>query len=451
LVERRLTEHELEEEITRLNVMRLGQPVTLGCFTVRTLRVSHSIADATALVIDSPGGRVIHTGDFNFDPQPSDGEHTDEAALRHWGDQGVDLLLSDSTNIDVRGEGGSETLVEQELESVIAGCTQRVFVALFASNVQRLIALGRIAERCRRRIVLLGRSLAQHVEVAKDLGYLSWPHQLELPVERLASYPRGEVMVLCSGTQAEPGSAMAKLAADEHRFVRIQPGDRVVFSSRVIPGGERHVSELQDALMRLGATINSRLTHPGIHTSGHACRKEQRRMLELVRPRTFLPVHGTLHHLRAHAALAKECGVASTLVVENGQAAVLRGGYLETGTTFTKGTVSIEWSGVPLGPESLKMRRDLGRYGSLQIGVACDRDWSLSGAPRIVPLGLPQFEDGDTRLGELGAAIEKNWAAFRSRQRDKLERELERFVRRYVDEEFGLRPVVTTQVWGRSN
>lgn len=449
LVERRLNEHEMEEECSRLNVIRLGQPVTLGCFTVRTLRVSHSIADATALVIDSPGGRVIHTGDFNFDPQPCDGEHTDEAALRHWGDQGVDLLLSDSTNIDVRGEGGSETLVEQELQAVVAGCSDRVFVALFASNVQRLIALGRIAQHCRRRIVLLGRSLAQHVEVAKDLGYLNWPHQLELPVERLASYPRGEVMVLCSGTQAERGSAMAKLAADEHRFVRIQPGDRVVFSSRVIPGGERHVSELQDALMRLGATVNSRLTHPGIHTSGHACRQEQRRMLELVRPRAFLPVHGTLHHLRAHAALARECGVASTLVVENGQAAVLRGGLLERGTTFTKGTVPIEWSGVPMSAESLKMRRDLGRYGALQIGVVCERDWSLVGSPRLSPLGLPQFEDGDARLGELSAAIEKHWSSFRARQRDKLERELERFVRRYVDEEFGLRPVVTTQVWGR--
>jgi ribonuclease J len=317
--------------------------------------------------------------------------------------------------------------------------------------VQRLIALGRIAERSRRRIVLLGRSLAQHVEVAKDLGYLKWPHQLELPVERLASYPRGEVMVLCSGTQAEVGSAMAKLAADEHRFVRIQPGDRVVFSSRVIPGGERQVSELHDALMRLGATISSRLTHPGIHTSGHACRQEQRRMIELVRPRAFLPVHGTLHHLRSHSALAKDCGVASSLVIENGQAAVLRGGLLENGMTFTKGKVSIEWSGVPLGPDSLKMRRDLGRYGSLQIGVACDRDWSLQGPPRIVPLGLPQFDEADTRSGELGVAIEKHWSSFRARQKDGLEREVERFVRRYVEEEFGLRPVVTIQVWGRGN
>lgn len=449
LVERRLAEHELEEQLSWLHVVRLGQPVSLGCFTVRTLRVSHSIADATALVIDSPAGRIIHTGDFNFDPEPSDGEHTDEAALEHWGNQGVDLLMSDSTNIDVRGEGGSEALVEQELEAVIGASTQRVFVALFASNIQRLIALGRIAQRCKRRIVLLGRSLAQHVEVAKDLGYLDWPHQLELPVERLSSYPRGEVLILCSGTQAESGSAMAKLAADDHRFARIQPGDTVVFSSRVIPGGERHVSELQDDLARLGAKVISRLTHPGVHTSGHACRQEQRRMLQLVRPRAFLPVHGTLHHLTSHAVLAKECGVSRTLVVENGQAAILQEGYLEKGAAFTVGTVAIEWSGVPLLPDSIKLRRDLGRYGTLHVGVACAADWSLSGEPRIQALGLPQFGEEDARPGELTAAITRQWSSFRARQVTRLERELERFVRRHVEEEYGLRPVVTTQVWGR--
>lgn len=447
LVERRLIEHEMDEALERLEVLRLGDAISLGSFAVRSLRVSHSIADATALVIDSPGGRIIHTGDFNFDPQPSDGEHTDEAGLRYWGKQGVDLLLSDSTNIDVRGEGGSETLVEQELETVIAGSSHRVFVALFASNVQRLIALGRIAQRCKRRIVLLGRSLVQHVEVAKELGYLAWPHQLELPLERLGSYPRGEVLILCSGTQAEPGSAMAKLAADEHRFVRVQPGDKVVFSSRVIPGGERQVSQLHDALARLGAVVVSRLTHPGIHTSGHACRQEQKRMLELVRPRAFLPVHGTLHHLTAHAALARETGVPHTLVVENGETAVLRDGYLERGASFTKGTVSIEWSGVPLLPDALKLRRDLGRYGMLNVGVACDEQWSLIGAARVSALGLPLFEPEDGRSSELEVAIARQWPSFRARQVPRLEKELERFVRRYVEEAFGLRPVVATQVW----
>lgn len=449
LVSRRLMEHEREEDARRLEVVRLGVPVSLGCFTIRTLRVSHSIADATALVIESPGGRVIHTGDFNFDPEPCDYEHTDEASLRHFGDQGVDLLMSDSTNIDVGGEGGSETLVEQELAKVIGSCPHRVFVALFASNVQRLIALGRIAQKYRRRIVLLGRSLVQHVEVAKDLGYLDWPHGLELPIDRLATYPRSEVLVLCSGTQAEVGSAMSKLAAEDHRFVRIQPGDSVVFSSRVIPGGERAVAELHDALARLGATVVSRRTHPGIHTSGHACRAEQRRMIELVRPRAFLPVHGTLHHLTSHAALAVECGVSGTLVVENGQSAVLRDGALEKGATFTKGTVAIEWSGVPMAPESLKMRRDLGRYGSLHVGVACNEDWTLSGTPRVAALGLPLFAEGEGRREALEEAIFRQWSAFRSRGARRLEKELERFVRRFVDEEFGLRPVVTTQVWGR--
>jgi ribonuclease J len=202
-------------------------------------------------------------------------------------------------------------------------------------------------------------------------------------------------------------------------------------------------------LARLGANVVSRRTHPGIHTSGHACRAEQRRMIELVRPRAFLPVHGTLHHLTSHAALATECGVSRTLVVENGQSAVLRDGALENGATFTKGTVAIEWSGVPMPPESLKMRRDLGRYGSLHVGVACNADWTLSGTPRVAALGLPLFAEGEGRREALEEAIFKQWSAFRSRGAGRLEKELERFVRRFVDEEFGLRPVVTTQVWGR--
>jgi ribonuclease J len=172
-------------------------------------------------------------------------------------------------------------------------------------------------------------------------------------------------------------------------------------------------------------------------------------MIELVRPRAFLPVHGTLHHLTSHAALATLCGVPRTLVIENGQSAVLRDGYLEKGAEFTKGTVAIEWSGVPLLPDSLKMRRDLGRYGSMHVGVACADDWSLVSSPRVTALGLPQFDEGDTRRTELETAIQRQWSSFRARQAGRLEKELERFVRRYVDEAFGLRPVVTTQVWGR--
>lgn len=453
LAERRLNDHLLESERERLSLLPLGRKQLLGCFQVESIRVSHSIADATALVIDTPGGRVLHTGDFNFDPQPSDGECTDEQALRDWGDKGIDLLLSDSTNIDVRGEGGSETFVEEALDSVVRQCRARVFVALFASNVQRLISLGKVAERNGRRIALLGRSLWQHVEVAKDLGYLAWPHHLELPTERLASYPRSEVMVLCSGTQAEAGSAMMRLALDEHRFAGIEAGDTVIFSSRVIPGGERAVSVMHDALLRQGAHVVDRHTRPDVHTSGHACKQEQRRMLQLVRPKAFIPVHGTLHHLTQHALLARECGVTQTMVIENGQGGILRDGKLERGADYPAGVVTVALGGHVLSHDELKGRRDLGRYGLITVSVLCDHKWGLQQPPRVEVDGLPARATtaSDRETVQLATHTETvlghQWSSFKARSVERLENELERFSRRYLEATFGLRPVVKVTVW----
>jgi ribonuclease J len=453
LVERRLNDHGMELEMERVSVLPLGKKHRTECFEVSSIRVSHSIADATALVITCPAGKIVHTGDFNFDPEPSDGECTDEQALRDLGDQGIDLLLSDSTNVDVRGEGGSETLVEEALDSVIRECKHRVFVALFASNVQRLISLGKIAERRGRRIVLLGRSLLQQVEVAKDLGYLKWSHTLELPVDRLGSYPRSQVMVLCSGTQAEAGSAMMRLALDEHRFARIERGDSVVFSSRVIPGGERAVSAMQDALLRIGAHVVNRQIQPEIHTSGHACRQEQRRMLNLVRPKTFVPVHGTLHHLTQHAHLAQECGVSQTMVVENGQSVILRDGMLERGATHPAGIVAVALGGHVISNQEAKARRDLGRYGALMVSMLCDHKWGLEQEPRVMIEGLPERPSSITEresvdlIQHMEATMVSQWNAFKGRTRERLEVEVERFVRRHLEVTFGLRPVVKVSVW----
>lgn len=453
LVERRLTEHGMEDELGRLSLLPLGAQKQLGCFGLCSIRVSHSIADATALCITTPAGRVIHTGDFNFDPQPSDGESTDERSLREWGERGVDLLLSDSTNVDVRGEGGSETFVEEALDEVVAKSQQRVFVALFASNVQRLISLGKIAERRKRRLALLGRSLTQQVEVAKQLGYLKWAPALELPLDRLATYPRSEVMVLCSGTQAESGSAMMRLAQDEHRFARIEPGDTVVFSSRVIPGGERAVSAMHDALLRLGARVVNRHSRPDVHTSGHACRLEQKRMIELVRPKTFVPVHGTLHHLTQHALLARECGVARTMVVENGQSVILRSSELERGADYPKGVVNIALGGHTMSMDELKSRRDLGRYGSLVVFALCDVKWGLEQPPRVTLQGLPMraMTAQERELVDLAQHVQtvlfQQWSSFKARTSERLESELERFLRRHLELTFGLRPVLSANVW----
>lgn len=445
LVARRLIDHGLEEQTSLLSELPLGQTRSVGAFQLQNLRVSHSIADATALLVTTVAGRVLHTGDFNFDPEPSDGEATDEEALLRMGDEGVDLLLSDSTNVDNDSDPGSEAEVYEALDDVMRDSQQRVFVALFSSNIQRLISLGKIAARRGRRIVLLGRSLAQHVAVARELGYLKWSDALELPVERLRSYPRKEVLVLCSGTQAEAGSAMARLAEGSHRYARIDAGDRVIFSSRVIPGYERPVSELMDALTRLGAVVESRLSRPDLHTSGHANRREQRRMLELVRPRCFVPVHGTLHHLNRHAALARECGINHSAVIENGQVLVLQDGALRKGGDVPCGTVSVACSGQALDPVVLKTRRDLGRYGALSVALLCDKQWRLAAAPRLTGSGLPLFDEQQAS-GQLILALQAAWSSFRGRSTDCLEQEVHQFLRRHLEQTFGLRPLVAVHV-----
>jgi ribonuclease J len=269
----------------------------------------------------------------------------------------------------------------------------------------------------------------------------------------LSSYPRSEVLVLCSGTQAEAGSAMMRLAFSEHRFARMEAGDTAVFSSRVIPGGERAVSVLQDALLRLGAHVVNRHIRPDVHTSGHACRQEQRRMLNLIRPKTFMPVHGTLHHLTQHALLARECGVNETLVVENGQSAVLRGATLERSADYPSGVVTIALGGHVLTPDELKGRRDLGRYGCVTVSVLCDHKWGLEHEPKVSLQGLPALtvtavEREVVNLDYHAKTIlTQQWASFKGRTTERLESEVERFLRRYLETNFGLRPAINVSVW----
>jgi ribonuclease J len=412
---------------------------------VEPIRVSHSIMDATALAIQTGAGMIVHSGDFKFDPAPSDGEVTDEARLAELGDAGVELLLSDSTNVDRTEHSGSEKDVAHTLDELIAKADARVFVALFASNVQRLISLGNIARERGRKLCLLGRSLQQHVDVARELGALSWPHDLILPVERARTYPRKEILLLASGTQAEPGSAMMRLSQAAHRFIEIQSGDTVIFSSRVIPGNDRQVISMMGDLLRLGANIESRV-NAHVHTSGHASRPEQQHMIDLLRPRSFIPVHGTRHHLTRHAELARERGVKEVCVIENGQVATLQAGQLRVSGTVPAGLVHIELGGECISSEALRQRRDLGRSGLLSLGVLCDRKWRLRGSPSLYALGLPQLEMGGESLHELGKDIARHWKSFRDAEQSIVIDNLKSYVRTWAEHRFGLRPVVAVHV-----
>ncbi|HEY5959778.1 MAG TPA: ribonuclease J [Polyangiaceae bacterium] len=244
LVRRRLDEHGFDKEATDLRVAHVGKRYAVGPFEIEPVRVAHSIVDATALCIRSSAGTVVHTGDFDFDPDPPFGEPTDSKRLDAIGTEGVDLLLSDSTNVDIAERSGSERTVGLALERLVRAAPKRVFIGLFASNVQRLASLGALAQRVDRKICLLGRSLTTQHQVGHDIGRLNWPSDLMIAPEQLRDYPRERVLVLAGGTQAERSSSMYRLAKNNHRWGEVEAGDTVLFSSRAIPGNERAVHEI---------------------------------------------------------------------------------------------------------------------------------------------------------------------------------------------------------------
>jgi ribonuclease J len=441
----RLEQHGFDPHDVVMREVKVGERVAIDSFSFEPIRVSHSIADATALAIRTQAGLVLHTGDFKFDPKPSDGEVTDERRLAELGEEGVALLLSDSTNVDEVGEAGSESDVAEQLLLQVEQAKQRVFVALFASNIQRLISLGRIAERTGRRICALGTSLRRHIEIAQDLGMLHWPKSLLLPAENARTFPRSELMVLASGTQAEPGSAMWRLAQRDHRFVDIEPNDSVIFSSRIIPGHERIVVAMICDLLRLGAKVEwGRRSR--VHTSGHACRAEQEKMIQLLNPRSFVPVHGTLHHLKKHAELASAAGVEQVDVIENGQTVVLEGGRLRRGASVEAGDVHVGLGREVLGPEVLRRRKDLARGGQLTVACVCDRRGRLLQAPNVNSQGVAFFDEAESYSRELATALQTRWPALAARNNTSLSDDVRRFTCQWLEAQYRLRPLVSVMI-----
>lgn len=445
LAERRLSEHDFGPDDLDLRVATPGDRYSVGPFQVEPVRVAHSIVEASALGIWTRAGLILHSGDFNFDPDPPDGEPTDEGRLRALGDEGVDLLLSDSTNIDVPERPGSENAVAVAVRALVEGAQERVVIGLFASNVQRLITLGETARRTGRRLCLMGRSLQTQVEVATAIGRLCWPSDLVLSPEKAQEVPRHQLLVLAGGSQAEPNSALYRLATGQHPRLRLDPGDTVILSSRAIPGNERAVVALVDAFLRAGMLVHSRVTDPAVHTSGHAGRSEQRRMIELLRPRSFLPVHGTLHHLLRHAELAREAGVASTLVVENGKSVLFDGQELALEGTVPHGRVAVAQGGEPLSSETLRARAELGRGGIAMVSLVLSRKGRLATAPEVATRGVPALDDDPSALRAVALEVARVAEGHREGRGLTLAEAVRRAARRKLEELSGTRPV--TQVF----
>jgi len=436
-----LDEHGFDVAATDLRGATAGKHYSLGPFEVEPIRVAHSIIDATALAIRSSAGTVVHTGDFDFDPDPPYGEPTDEARLAAIGDSGVDLLLSDSTNVDIVDRTGSERTVGLALERLVRSAQERVFIGLFASNVQRLSSLGALAQRVDRKLCLLGRSLNTQVQVGHALGHLKWPSDLVIAPEQLRDYPRERVLAFVGGTQAERSSAMYRLAKNNHRWIEVERGDTVLFSSRAIPGNERPIHDIVCDLLRLGALVHTRHTDPDIHVSGHASRAELRRMIDLIRPSAFVPIHGTLHHLHKHATLAREAGLRQIEVIENGSTLRLNAGSLSHMDPVPYGRVSVDLGGRALNEETLLDRVELGRQGIALVSLVIGEGGSLVVPPTVTFRGVP-MQDGQDSISRAVALEVARVARHQGRRHNPLEDEVRRAVRRMVMDLTGCRPSV---------
>ena len=394
LLKPKLREHHLLREAD-LREVRVGDAVQLGPFRVETVSVCHSIPDAVGLSIQTPVGRVIYTSDFKLDPAPPDGPSTDMARFKRLGDEGVLLLLSDSTNAERAGHSGSERDLHAPFERIFGEAPGRIVVANFASNIHRIQHLVRMAVQFERRVAVVGRSLQQNFKTSRELGFLNVPEGLTVPLEDADRIAPSKLLLLTAGSQGEPMSALTRFAAQRHPLVNVRKGDWVVISARPIPGNERLVHQTVNNLYRNGARVfYSEVGN--VHVTGHAHREELREMLDAVRPKFFIPVHGEYRQLLLHAELAKETGISAdrVVVVEDGEAVELDGESIKRGDKISTGLVFVDGLGVGDVEEVvLRDRRHLAEDGILVVTLALDRDTgSLRAGPDLLSRGVIEPE-----------------------------------------------------------
>lgn len=400
LIDHKLREHGLADQ-TNLHVISPSSRVQAGCFDLRFLRVTHSIPDCVSLAIRSPYGNVLFTGDFKIEAGLRDGCEFDEAGFRAFGDEGVDLMMADSTNAEVAGWSASEASVGARLDALFGEIKGRILVGLFASNVYRVHAVVDAARRNGRYCALLGRSLQRYCAVANQYSAMPFDPDDFVEVGALDRYDDDELVVLCTGSQAEPRAALARVADGTHPEVTVKPGDTVVMSARQIPGNERRIHAMFNEFARRGAHVVHTRVDRAIHASGHACQDELRQLIAWVRPKLFIPVHGEYTFLQRHAEIATEQGVAATLLIENGQTA-----HIKAGQARVVGQRDVEpWyaDGLACGDAEtlqIKARQNLGHNGAIAVELTLSRVGKLvAGSARVQPFGIQSDQ------GELAAEI----------------------------------------------
>jgi len=407
LVKPKLKEHHVLREAD-LREVRVGDSVQLGPFRVETIAVCHSIPDAVALSIETPVGRVVYTSDFKLDPAPPDGLPTDMERFRQLGEEGVLLLLSDSTNAEREGRSGSERDLHGPFERIFAEAPGRIVVANFASNIHRMQHLVRMAEQFGRKVVVVGRSLVQNFKTARELGFLAVPEGLVVPLADVEKVAPSKLLLLTAGSQGEPMSALTRFAAQRHPFLNVRRDDWVVISARPIPGNERMVHQTVNNLYRHGARVfYSEVGN--VHVTGHAQRGELREMLAAVRPRYFIPVHGEYRQLLLHSEVARESGLDASriAVVEDGQTVELDEESMTPGEKIATGLVYVDGLGVgDVEKVVLRDRLHLAEDGILVVTLTLDRDTgTVRAGPELVSRGVIEPELSVRLMGDARDAV----------------------------------------------
>lgn len=446
-VKEKLKEYDLAEKVD-LRVQKPRDVVSAGAFSVEFIRVAHSVVDGCGFAISSPEGVVIHTGDFKIDQTPVDGELTDLPTFSRYGESGVLALMSDSTNIEKEGYTISEKEVGDAFAEIFPTCKGRIIVAAFSSNIHRVQQVVDVAVACGRKILLNGRSMLANVQIARELGYLRMPDNILIDLKELNRLPKEEVCMITTGSQGEPMSALLRIAMDDHKQIKLEEGDTVILSSKFIPGNERAISDLINHLYRRGAEVYYEKVSE-VHVSGHASQEELKLVMNLVRPRYFIPVHGEYRHLVKHSQLAQRVGIpeercilavnGNVINFHNGEGGVIAN--IETGRVFVDGKGIGDVSTVVL-----KDRKHLSQDGMVVVIIAINQtNGEIIYGPDIVTRGFVFVDESQEYLEEVRKLVLDTLAAINMEAMadwSEVKEEVRRVLRRFFNKTIERRPVI---------
>jgi ribonuclease J len=441
-----------EDGLAGADLRRLhpGAEIEFGPFRVEPIRVTHSTPDSVALAIRTPAGMIIHSGDFKIDPAPVDGQFFDTERFGQLGAEGVALLLSDSTNVERSGRSGSESSMKPILKELLARTRGRFFLSSFSSHLHRIRQLAEVAHEAGRYVVPLGRRMAESVRLGMETGQLNLPPGTFIERSEADFLEARKLVFLASGSQGEPLSALAKLAADTHPQVQVERNDVVVLSSRFIPGNERTINTLVNNLFKRGADVLYDAIAP-VHVSGHASRDELIEMITLVRPAHFVPIHGEYRHLKHHRALAIEAGVeeANCFLLEDGDSIVMENGAIRRGRAVTAGRIVADGEGLG-DPGLLRERRALAHDGTVMAIVAVSgRNGKIVAGPDLLSRGVVSGDGSSPHITRARAELSTRIRSLSGAARDdpeRLKEEMVRTLRRYFADAINKRPIIVPYV-----